>query len=142
MYITKERIKRSTGIKPGDLNLDTDEELNATLDEWIEEATDLINEDRGRDYQKEVDSGIRDKVPAGIRSITERIVGNMISRAILRRETPIVQNEDFEINMTTDEIFTDSIKSDLARYPMKSSLNIFTVGAVDDEIESESENEF
>lgn len=134
MYITKERIIRNTGIKAEDFNITIQADFETMIDEWIEDATDIINEDRNRDYEKEVLDGKREKVPAGIKNIAERMVSNMVAKMILRRQTPITQNEDFEVTMTSDEVFTDSIKKDLARYPMKSTLNIFRVGAVDDEV--------
>lgn len=128
MYITKEDVKKATGIKPDDLGLETENDLNDLIDKWITQATNLINEDRNRDYAKEVTAGKRDEVPPGIENICERLVANIIARAILRRETPIVKNDDFEVSMTSDEVFTGSIKSDLARYPMKPSLGFFRVG--------------
>ncbi len=141
-YGTVEKVKQQTGIRPSDIGIELEEDglsvdtrLDAIIESWLEEAKDFIDEDRNRDYAKEVADGKREKVPAGIVNIAVRLASNMAALAILRRETPIVKHDDYDIKMSTDKIFTDAIKHDLARYPFKHEIRMMRIKKKDPEDE-------
>ena len=113
VYSSVEAVKQYTGIVYTDLNLDNEAALTAMIEEWLAEAKSLIDYDRNRDYDAD------GSVPDGIHGIAKRIVGNMASVAVMKRQTPVVMNDDFTNNIATDLVFTESIKRDLRRYPAK-----------------------
>lgn len=117
-YSTVSDVQQHTGIRISDLGFDTDAELVTWVEGRLTEIKDLIDHDRNRDYT--VDGSI----PAGIHNIALRIMSNMVAMAVLRRETPIVRVDDFNIKMVEDRIFTTAIKDDLKRYPKKPAFRL------------------
>lgn len=113
VYSSVESLKAYTNIKYNDLGLDNDAALTSLLTEFLEEAKSFIDNDRNRDYEDE------DEVPAGINNIARRIAANMVSQAILKRQTPIIHHDDFEQDVSMDEVFTKAIRKDLKRFPAK-----------------------
>lgn len=113
VYSSVSAVKQYTGLIYTDLGLDDEAALDTLIEEWLEEAKSLIDGDRNRDYDAD------GSVPKGIHNIALRIVGNMASVAVMKRQTPVVMNDDFTNNIATDMIFTDSIKRDLRRFPAK-----------------------
>lgn len=124
MYSSVDEVIQYTGVRPEDFGVDAPE-LISTLTKWLEEATDLINQDRGRDYEAE------GQVPSGIHHIAKRIVGNMVSVVMVRRESPVVKYNDWNINLVKDDVFTSAIKKDLKMYPRKARFGIMAVGEYD-----------
>lgn len=131
-YSSPQKVIDYTGVTPADLGLRDDEEsgegwqsayekLFDIIGEWLEEVTDLINQDRNRDYRLE------ETIPPGIHNIAKRMVANMVAQAVLRRDTPLVKIDDFNVQMVEDKIFTDAIKADLSRYPAKAKFKITRV---------------
>ena len=128
-YSSPAEVIQFTGTRPEDFGLATVSELEALILPWLAQAKDLIDADRNRDYHAEVTAGRRASVPPGINNIAMRIVANMLAMAVLRRETPVVKAADFAVQMVEDQVFTDSVKSDLRRYPAKSRIGIRRVQA-------------
>ncbi len=124
MYSSVEEVINYTGVRPEDFGMDAPE-LFSTIQGWLEEATSLINQDRQRDYEAE------GNVPDGIHSIAKRIVGNMVSIAMVRRESPVVKIGDWSVNLVKDDVFTSAIKKDLKMYPKKAKFSINVVGEYD-----------
>lgn len=133
-YSSAEEVIRYTGIRPSDLDFEDDideetEEVIKSADEkleelvkgWLIQIKDLIDQDRNRDYHEE------GEVPKGINHIALRMASNMVAQAVMRRETPIVRVDDFSIQMVEDQVFTNAIRRDLARYPMKPLLSFARV---------------
>lgn len=132
IYSSPNEVIRYTSIQPKDLDLDTPEKLNALINQWLVQAKDLIDQDRNRDYHKEVELGKRSSVPSGIDNIALRIVANMVAQAKIRRDTSIVRVDDYEIKMADDEIFTKAIRSDLSLYPKKRRFSFLRISGRSD----------
>lgn len=120
-YSTPEEVIHYTGVKPVDFGLEEQAELITLIETWLLQVKDLIDRDRNRNYLSEVE------VPAGIENIAMRMAANMVALANLRRETPVVKHDDFNIKMVEDKIFTNGIKEDLSRYPAKARFRITRV---------------
>lgn len=122
-YSTAEEVMQYTGVKPGDLGLNEEQELKDVLEGWLIQIKDLIDRDRNRDFHKE-DGG----VPPGIDHIAMRVCANVVAQASFRRESTIVQVDDYTIQMVDDRIFTTSIRNDLKRYPRKARFGMIVIG--------------
>lgn len=57
--------------------------------------------------------GIATEVPDAVHSCAERMVANLVALAIQRRVTPLVKVDDFSVQLSSDEIFTRTLKDDL-----------------------------
>lgn len=122
-YSTAEEVMQYTGVKPGDLGLSEEQELKDVLEGWLIQIKDIIDRDRNRDFHKE-DGG----VPPGIDHIAMRVCANVVAQASFRRESTIVQVDDYTIQMVDDRVFTTSIRDDLKRYPRKARFGMTVIG--------------
>lgn len=120
-YSTAEDVISYTGVEPKDLGLDSEANLKLLLEKWLTEIKSLIDADRNRDYLAE------GTVPAGIDNIAKRIASNLVAIAVVRRDTPIVRVDDFNIQIVRDEIFTEPIQKDLSRFPAKPRFRLMRV---------------
>lgn len=121
-YSTAEEVMQYTGVKPGDLGLNEEQELKDVLEGWLIQIKDIIDKDRNRNYHRE-----GSEVPPGINHIAMRVCANVVAQASFRRESTIVQVDDYRIQMVDDQIFTEAIRSDLSRYPRKMGFGIMVV---------------
>lgn len=117
-----------TSITPRDLDFDEDDaghkKIKELIETWLVAAKDFIDTNRNRDYHEEVRKGDRDEVPAGIENIAERIVANMVAQAKLRRNTSIVNMDDYEVKIINDAVITPAIRKDLKEYPKRARFRI------------------
>ena len=121
-YSTAEEVMQYTGVKPGDLGLSEEQELKDVLEGWLIQIKDIIDRDRNRNFHKE-----GSEVPPGIDHIAMRVCANVVAQASFRRESTIVQVDDYSIQMVDDQIFTKAIREDLSRYPRKPSFGMMVV---------------
>ncbi len=128
-YSTAEEVMQYTGVKPGDLGLNEEQELKDVLEGWLIQIKDIIDRDRNRNYHQE-----GSEVPPGIDYIAMRVCANVIAQATFRRESTIVQVDDYKIQMVDDQVFTDAIKKDLSRYPKKPSFGIMVIKRIEEEV--------
>ena len=127
-YSSPQQVIGFTGVRKEDFGLDTENDLEELVESWLVQVKDFIDADRNRDYHQEVEDEKRLSIPPGIHSIALRIVANMVGQAQMRRETPIVQHDDFSIQMLDDKIFSSAIQKDLARYPYKPNVSFVRTG--------------
>ena len=132
-YSTADEVIQYTGVHPQDLGLESDEELKKVIEGWLVQIKDIIDQDRNRNYHQEVEDGKRTEVPPGINHIAMRVCANVIAQATFRRESTIVQVDDYQVQMLDDQIFTDAIKKDLARYPKKSRFGTMVIRRVEED---------
>ena len=127
-YSTAEEVMQYTGVKPGDLGLNEEQELKDVLEGWLIQIKDIIDKDRNRDYHQE-----GSEVPPGINHIAMRVCANVVAQASFRRESTIVQVDDYRIQMVDDQIFTEAIRSDLSRYPRKTGFGMMVIRRVEED---------
>lgn len=145
-YSTPERILLETGIKTADLGLKdipngltADEQLTNQIIIWLEETKSLIDNDRNTDLITEF--GSLEDIPPCITSIATRICVNMVNRAKLNRESPVIKTSDYSVKTVDSEVFTQVLKDELENcfkrsFEKSSGFNIFRIpGAYEDEEE-------
>jgi len=121
-YSSAEDVMQYTGVKPQDLGLDDELKLKEVIEKWLIQIKDIIDRDRNRNFHKE-----GSEVPPGIDHIAMRVCANVVAQASFRRESTIVQVDDYSIQMVDDQIFTKAIREDLSRYPRKMSFGMTIV---------------
>lgn len=127
-YSTADEVIQYTGVHPQDIGLESYEGLNRVIEGWLVQIKDIIDKDRNRDYHQEVEEGKRTEVPPGINHIAMRVCANVIAQATFRRESTIVQVDDYKVQMVDDRVFTTSIRDDLKRYPRKARFGMTVIG--------------
>ena len=110
-YCTSDEIKQFTGVKPMNLGLNVDDTigLDKILDEWIRQAEGLINSYINRTYDDE-------NVPPAVKNVCIRITANMVALSQGRKETPIVNVNDWSVNIIDMDIFNRRLKEDLVPF--------------------------
>ena len=123
MWISVENVIDFTGLKPQHLNLTKGDipALEEIVEEWINQAQDLINVYTNRNY---TDSNVR---PA-IQNVCLRLTRNMVSLAIQSRDSPIIKVNDWTIATVPADIFTDDLKDDLKPFIKDSSNEPNSIG--------------
>ena len=128
-YGTVDEVLVLAGIKPEDFEFEDDlgfvengrtaeEKLTALVTSWLVSVKNFIDRDRNRDYTQEWLAGTITEVPYGIHNIALRAASNMASLALLRRETS-VQRVDIMTRLKGDEVFSEALHRDLAKFPAK-----------------------
>lgn len=115
MWVEVDEVKQFTGVKPQHLKLSNtdDDKLDEILVEWISQSMDLIKSYTHNQFTKEV--------PPSVKNICLRLVSNMIQLAIERRDTPRTIVSDWQIKVSSSEIFTADLKEDLTPYVIEHS---------------------
>ena len=132
-YSTTTEVKNYTGVKPKDLGFEENDTagLDALLVTWLEQIKDIIDKDRNRDYT------VEGTVPKGIVNIALRMAANQVANAMIMRDSPIIQVNEFTLRVVDkDKILTEAIEKDLLRYPAKPKFRLMRVRTVA-EIEEE-----
>ena len=109
MWLTIDEVKTFHGLKQIQLNFKDDTEgFEDTITEWILQSQSLIIE-----YTNNFRETSDDNIPYAVKNVCLRLVSNMVTMAITRRDTPIIKVNDWTINTTSSDIFTDDLKDDL-----------------------------
>ncbi len=108
LWITTTSVINFHGLKPKQFNLDKTNVTGLTniLSEWIVQGQSLINTYTHREYT-------RSTVTPAVQNVLLRLVSNMCTLAIQRRDTPIIKVNDWNIQTVPSDIFTDDLKEDL-----------------------------
>ncbi len=112
-YSNPKEVIDFTGIKPKKLNLNDQKDktaeqvLEETIEKWLIQIKDMIDRYIGKEYVDE------DNIPGIIENVALRMAGNMVTVAMLRRNTSLIQSDNFDMGLIQDRIFTDAIKQDL-----------------------------
>ena len=123
LWITVNSVINFHGLKPKQFNLDKDDEtgLNNMLCDWIRQCQSLIETYTHRSYTPSTVNG-------AIQNILLRLVSNMTTLAIQRRDTPIIKVNDWTIQTVPSDIFTDDLKEDLKPFIKDSSNDYSKIG--------------
>ena len=123
LWITTTSVINFHGLKPKQFNLEkTDNNgLTEMLTEWIIQGQSLINTYTHREYTSTT-------VTPAVQNVLLRLVSNMCTLAIQRRDTPIIKVNDWNIQTVPSDIFTDDLKEDLKPFVKDSSNDYSKVG--------------
>lgn len=110
-YCCAEDIKQFTGVTPISINLEQDDttKLDEILSDWISQAEGLINSYINQEYED-------NDVPPAVKNVCIRIVANMVALSQARRETPIVNVNDWNVEIVNMNIFNKELKEDLTPF--------------------------
>lgn len=107
MMVTVDEVKTFTGINPQHLKLDVGDEskLSEIIIDWISQSEDLIKSYTHNKFSEGIDGAVK--------NVCLRLTANMVALAIERRDTPRTKVNDWKIQVSSSDIFTDDLKKDL-----------------------------
>jgi len=123
LWITTTSVVNFHGLKPKQFNLEKtdDNGLDNIISEWIIQGQSLINTFCHREYTSVT-------VTPAVQNVLLRLVSNMCTLAIQRRDTPIIKVNDWNIQTVPSDIFTDDLKEDLKPFIKDSSNDYKSIG--------------
>ena len=123
LWITTNSIINFHGLKPKQFNLDKDDEtgLNNMLCDWIRQCQSLIETYVHRTYTPA-------NVAGAVQNVLLRLVSNMVTLAIQRRDSLIIKVNDWTIATVPSDIFTDDLKEDLKPFIKDASNDYGKIG--------------
>lgn len=133
MYGNQADVIAMTGVEPKDLGAADQAALEALLGGWLEDAKSLIDGETKRDFDAEVAAGTILAVPRGVNIVAVRLVANMIAVSLQRRSSPLVQMGQFNVQISSDDVFTQALRDDLKPFKKRSRLGLYVVGKPDKE---------
>ena len=120
-FCTPDDVILITNSKPKQFNLEQDDTvgLNNIIQDWIDEAENLITSYCGKNFTE--------PVPLAVKNVCKRLTANMIAFSSLRKDSPIIKVNDFRSEFVGSEIFTDDLKSDLKPFKIKKKVSVFPI---------------
>ena len=116
MYCTVDDVLQTVSIQPADLGLEDDEtstaedKLNKLIEDWIKEVTSEINIRLGNEIATDHEAY------AGIKGLTKRKVTDLISLAYQQATNPIVQIDDFAVDIVDSSTVFKNLDQELKPY--------------------------
>ena len=109
------------GLRPADLHLqkEDEEKLLQIVENCIKQAESLIKSYTNNEFINEV--------PPAVQNVCIRLVSNMITLAIQRRDSPIIKVNDWTVTTGSSEVFTSDLKEDLTPFIKEKSYKSDTV---------------
>ena len=120
LWITTTQIIQFQSLKPAQFGLQKtdDNGLESLLTTWIIQCQDMINTYCHRSYTSST-------VPGAVQNVLLRLVSNMVTLSIQRRDSPIIKVNDWNVQTLSSDIFSDDLKNDLSLF-VKDSHNDYT----------------
>lgn len=111
-----DKVINSLSLKPTSFKLEKNEvnKLNEIVANIILQCEDLIKHYTNNDFKNK-------PIPHAVENICLRLVSNMITFSIQRRDSPIIKVNDWKIQTISSEIFTEDLKSDLEPFIIEHS---------------------
>lgn len=126
-YSSPAEVKSYTGARASALGLDTEQELDELLEGWLVQIKSLIDIDRNRDFLVEA-GGNPSAIPPLVHNVAMRAAANMYGFSQLRRETPVIRIDDYNVRVVPDAVLTDDLKKDLRRIRSRPTFRMSRVG--------------
>ena len=132
LWITTTNVINFQSLKPQQFGLQKTDTtgLNSLLSTWIVQCQDMINTYTHRSYTSAT-------VPPAVQNVLLRLVSNMVTLSIQRRDSPIIKVNDWTVQTLSSDIFSDDLKHDLKEFVKDSSndyskLGFFAITGADD----------
>ncbi len=111
-----DEVKQFQGLEPKHLKFNNNEvsKLNDLISNCISQAENLI-------IKYTNDTTLSTNTPPGVQNVCLRLVSNIITLMIARRDTAIIKVNDWKISTVSSDIFTEDLKRDLEPYKKESS---------------------
>ncbi|MBM7623722.1 hypothetical protein [Sporohalobacter salinus] len=120
MYCTVDEVLQAVSIEPMDLGLEDDqdlenglsaeEKLNNLIEDWIKEVTSEINIRLGAEVPTDHEAY------AGIKGLVKRKCGDLISLALQKQNSPVVQIDDFAVDIVDSSTIFKNLDKELRPY--------------------------
>lgn len=140
LWITTTNVINFQSLKPQQFGLQKTDTtgLQTLLSDWIVQCQDLINTYTHRQYTSTT-------VPPAVQNVLLRLVSNMVTLAIQRRDSPIIKVNDWSVQTISSDIFSDDLKNDLSLFVKDSSndyskLGFFAITGQEDDTNGGSDN--
>ena len=123
LWITTTNVINFQSLKPQQFGLQKTDAtgLDSLLSDWIVQCQDLINTYTHRNYTSST-------VPKAVQNVLLRLVSNMVSLSIQRRDSPIIKVNDWTVSTISSDIFSDDLKDDLRPFVKDSSNDYSKIG--------------
>ena len=120
LWITTTNVINFQSLKPQQFGLQKTDTtgLNSLLSDWISQCQDMINTYCHRSYTSAT-------CPGAVQNVLLRLVSNMVTLSIQRRDSPIIKVNDWNIQTLSSDIFSDDLKDDLKPF-IKDAGNDYT----------------
>lgn len=120
-YVTADELIDYTGVDASSLGIEDLTALRARLDSWIAQAQEMVEKFIGYAYTD------IETVPLGVANATLRVAANIVAQAQIRRQTQILNIDEYSQRMVPDSVFTRAIRADLEPYVIKESQSLGNV---------------
>lgn len=116
LWITTTSIINFQSLKPQQFGLQKTDNtgLQSLLSDWTVQCQDMINTYTHRSYTSAT-------VPPAVQNVLLRLVSNMVTLSIQRRDSPIIKVNDWTVQTLSSDIFSDDLKHDLKEFVKDSS---------------------
>ena len=123
LWITTTNVINFQSLKPQQFGLQKTDttSLNNLLSTWIVQCQDLINTYCHREYTSVT-------APLAVQNVLLRLVSNMVTLSIQRRDSPIIKVNDWNVQTLSSDIFSDDLKDDLKPFIKDSSNDYSKIG--------------
>ena len=123
LWITTTNIINFQSLKPQQFGLQKTDNtgLASLLSDWIVQCQDMINTYTHRSYTSAT-------VPPAVQNVLLRLVSNMVTLSIQRRDSPIIKVNDWTVQTLSSDIFSDDLKHDLSPFVKDSSTDYSKIG--------------
>lgn len=120
LWITTTNVINFQSLKPSQFGLQKTNTtgLDALLSSWILQCQDMINTYTHRSYTSAT-------CPGAVQNVLLRLVSNMVTLSIQRRDSPIIKVNDWNVQTLSSDIFSDDLKDDLKPF-VKDAGNDYT----------------
>ena len=112
-YSTPEQVKVRTGIRPEDLGLASEADLDAFLVELLEQVSDLANRWMRRDWLSELPVS---EIPAGLHAVVADMAATAVREMVATRQTPVVRIDDFAVRTLPSRLLQGDVLERLRLY--------------------------
>lgn len=130
-YSTPAQVRVRTGIRPEDLGLATEADLDAFLVELLEQVSDLANRWMRRDWLAELAAGTVTEIPAGLHAVVADMAATAVREMVVTRQTPVVRIDDFAVRTLPSRLLTGDVLERLRLYAAGGGASSIDLGLPD-----------
>ena len=111
-WIAPEDIIEFTGVKPQTFRFDKDDlsSLETLLEKWILQSEGLIMSYCNTDFSD------YDEIPSAVVNVCLRLTANMVALAQARKDTPVIQVNEWNVQTVSSNVFSNDLKRDLTPF--------------------------
>ena len=111
-WIAPEDIIEFTGVKPQTFRFDRDDlsSLETLLEKWILQSEGLIMSYCNHDFSD------YEEIPSAVVNVCLRLTANMVALAQARKDTPVIQVNEWNVQTVSSNVFSNDLKRDLTPF--------------------------